>query len=262
MRENKNLGLVMSGGGTRGAYQMGVWQALYEMGLDQQIKVVTGASIGAINGALVVQQDWNLALELWKSIQPHEIFDSIEGEFSYRTLMRDWYQNGAIRVNSFKTLLKKHLDENIIRQSPIDFGFVVYNKTLRKGQSLFPEAIPEGLLIEYIIASATFPIFEAHRIGDYEYIDGGIHSILPTQIAFDRQHLDLVIAIDVTEASRFSIQQRNRHRQYAERLVYIRPSKMLPSPMNFTKEAFEKQLELGYKDGLKKLINFTEMARQ
>ncbi|MDX1939216.1 MAG: patatin-like phospholipase family protein [Saprospiraceae bacterium] len=262
MRENKNLGLVMSGGGTRGAYQMGVWQALHETRLDKQIKVVTGASIGAINGALVAQQDWDLALELWQNIKPQQIFDGIESGFNYKELMRDWYQHGGIRVNGLKALLKEHLDEQTIRQSPIDFGLVVYNKTLRKGQSLFPEAIPEGLLIEYIIASATFPIFEAHRIGDYEYIDGGIYSILPTKIAFDRQHLDLVIAIDVAEASRFSPQQWIWHRQYAERLIYIRPSKILPSPMNFSKEAFEKQLELGYRDGLKKLANFTEMAIQ
>ncbi len=255
------IGFVLSGGGTRGAYQMGVWQALRESGLDSYLKVVTGASIGAINGALVVQRDWDLALHLWQSIQPHQIFDGVQKGFNYKSLLYDWYRHGGIRVNGLKALLNEHLDEQIIRQSTIDFGFVVYNKTLRKGQSLFPEAIPEGLLIDYIIASATFPIFQSHRIGDFEYIDGGIYSILPTKIAFTRQDLDVVVAVDVAEASRFSPQQWYWHRQYAQQLVYVRPSRMLPSPMNFSKDAFWRQFELGYHDGLEKLTGFNEVAK-
>ena len=42
--------LVLSGGGTRGAYEMGVWKALKELRVP--IGGVCGTSIGAINGAL------------------------------------------------------------------------------------------------------------------------------------------------------------------------------------------------------------------
>ncbi len=254
----------MSGGGTRGAYQMGVLQALQELGLNRQIRVVTGASIGAINGALIAQQDWDKALELWQSVQPYQVFNAIrhENDPFYTTLVRDWWQHGGIRVEGLKTLIRKHLDEERIRRSPIDFGLVVYNRTTRQGEELYPEDIPDGLLVEYVIASATFPVFQPHRIGKFEYIDGGIHSILPTKMAFDREELDLVIAVDVAEASRFSPQQWQWHRRYAERLMYIRPSKMLPSPMNFSKDAFWRQFELGYRDGMKKLTDYTELACQ
>ena len=43
--------LVFGGGGSRGAYEIGVWQALNELGIE--INIVTGASIGAVNGASV-----------------------------------------------------------------------------------------------------------------------------------------------------------------------------------------------------------------
>lgn len=47
--------IVLAGGGSRGAYQIGVWKALREMGIDYQL--VTGTSVGALNGVLMVQQE-------------------------------------------------------------------------------------------------------------------------------------------------------------------------------------------------------------
>lgn len=47
----EKTGLVLGGGGSRGAYELGVWKALRELGIE--IQVVVGTSIGAINGALV-----------------------------------------------------------------------------------------------------------------------------------------------------------------------------------------------------------------
>lgn len=248
MRINNNIALVLSGGGARGAYQMGVWKALRAMHLEAHIKVVTGASIGAINGALVAQQDWEKAWHLWQHVQPSQIFDK---DFNYKTLMYDWMAQGGIQVEGLKTLLRTHLDEVRIRQSPIEFGLVVYNKTARKGQSLFTNDIPEGLLAEYVIASATFPVFQPHQIGDDLYLDGGLHSILPIEMALEKEADHIAIAIDVAEASRFSPQQWRWHRQYSDRLIYIRPSKILPSPMNFSDKARNFQLELGYQDGMK-----------
>lgn len=241
------IGLVLSGGGARGAYQMGVWRAMRELNLEPQLKVVTGASIGAINGALIAQQDWKKAWDLWQSVHPSQIFDA---DFNYKNLMYDWMTQGGIRVDGLKKLLREHLNEAAIRQSPIDFGLVVYNKTARKGESLFTQEIPVGLLAEYVIASATFPVFQPHQIGEELYLDGGLHSILPIEMAFEKP-LDVVIAVDVAEVSRFSPQQWRWHKQYHEQLIYIRPSKMLPSPLSFADKARNFQLELGYNDAVK-----------
>ena len=46
------LGLVLAGGGGKGAYQVGVWKALSEYGLAQRVTVISGTSVGALNGAL------------------------------------------------------------------------------------------------------------------------------------------------------------------------------------------------------------------
>lgn len=55
----KKTALVLSGGGSRGAYEIGVWEALIELGI--KIDLVTGTSVGSINGAFVAQKDFRLA---------------------------------------------------------------------------------------------------------------------------------------------------------------------------------------------------------
>ena len=63
---NKEYGLVLEGGGARGAYQIGVWKALLEFGV--KIKGIAGVSVGALNGALFCMGDYLKAEELWSCI--------------------------------------------------------------------------------------------------------------------------------------------------------------------------------------------------
>ena len=64
--KNRKLGLALSAGGAKGAYQLGCWKAFLEKGLT--FGAVSGSSIGALNGALICQGDWNAAYELWSEI--------------------------------------------------------------------------------------------------------------------------------------------------------------------------------------------------
>ena len=65
MQETKRA-VVLSGGGTKGAYEIGVWRALNELSIDYHI--VTGTSIGSINGALMTMQDYDLASRVWTNM--------------------------------------------------------------------------------------------------------------------------------------------------------------------------------------------------
>jgi NTE family protein len=56
-------GLALSAGGARGAYQIGCWRALLDRGIS--FGAVAGSSIGALNGALICQNDWRRAHDLW-----------------------------------------------------------------------------------------------------------------------------------------------------------------------------------------------------
>ena len=67
------FGLVLEGGGAKGSYQIGACKALLEMGVE--IGAVAGTSIGALNGAMIVQGELEKAYELWYNISPSQVFD-------------------------------------------------------------------------------------------------------------------------------------------------------------------------------------------
>ena len=55
---------VLSGGGSKGSYQIGVWKALRKMHI--KFDIVTGTSVGALNGALITQNTYHKAVKIWK----------------------------------------------------------------------------------------------------------------------------------------------------------------------------------------------------
>ena len=65
--------LVLEGGGAKGSYQIGACKALKELGID--FVAVAGTSIGALNGAMVVQDQLDKAYEIWYNITPAQIFN-------------------------------------------------------------------------------------------------------------------------------------------------------------------------------------------
>ena len=66
MRKIK-VGLVFSGGGAKGAYHLGVWKAIRELGLENIIKGVSGSSIGAITGYMFAVKEYDKSYQLWYS---------------------------------------------------------------------------------------------------------------------------------------------------------------------------------------------------
>ena len=67
MVRSEPIGLVLSGGGAKGAYEIGVWKALCEAHLDSQIVAMSGSSVGAINAALFASvRDQSKCERLWR----------------------------------------------------------------------------------------------------------------------------------------------------------------------------------------------------
>ncbi len=257
------IGLSLSGGAARGAYQMGFWRALQESGISDNVKIITGASVGGINAALMLQNDWEQSKKLWVEAEPQDGFDHLrekpeEGVFG---LLKDGIKNGGIRIDGLKKMLREYLDEVKIRHSPIDLGFVVYNLSQRKGEAWFKDQVPNGQLTEYIIAGASLPVFQRHQIGENKYIDGGVYKIMPIEMAFERYDLDLLIGLDVAEASKFMPLLWRSKWRFGDRLMYLRPSQSLPSPINFSRKAREIQLDLGYRDGARVCERLMKLAR-
>ena len=69
----KEYGLVLDGGGARGAYQIGAWKALREAGVH--INAVAGTSVGALNGALICMGDLEKAEKIWSEMTFSRVMD-------------------------------------------------------------------------------------------------------------------------------------------------------------------------------------------
>lgn len=73
MYTNKNFGLVLSGGGAKGAYQIGVWKALDELELTPLISAVSGSSVGALNALMFSRQNRHIATQIWNDVRQKDM---------------------------------------------------------------------------------------------------------------------------------------------------------------------------------------------
>lgn len=67
--EVKNVGLILSGGGAKGAYEIGVFKALEDLGLADTVTGVAGTSVGALNSILFVNRDIKKAVQIWGEVE-------------------------------------------------------------------------------------------------------------------------------------------------------------------------------------------------
>ena len=261
--QQEDLGLVLSGGGARGAYQIGVWKGMKEAGLTQYIKKVYGTSVGAINGAAMAQGDLGLAEELWKELHYSKVFhdfDAIAASAEYKpraiyTVILRLIKEKGLNVDPLKKLLHQYLDEDKIRQSGIDFGLVVFDVSTLKRKYLTLEDIPKGELIDFVIASATFPLFKAHYIDGVRYMDGGLVDNRPFRFFSDDQSIQQAICIDLTTARHFYLKEGKRKDLTVN---YIKASRLLGSPLAFDLNKIDRNMKLGYADFFKQVeLDFT-----
>jgi NTE family protein len=186
--------LVLAGGGSRGAYQIGVWRALRELGIS--FAVVTGSSVGALNGAMMAQGDYETAESLWLSLYTADVVDypdfprevdysknGWEGDVWKPFIRRAVASEGA-DFAPLEKLIRKQVEESRVRHSDIRFGLVTVEYPSMKAVELGIDEIPEGKLCDYMVASAAcFPAFRSKEIDGTQYIDGGYHDNMPINLA-------------------------------------------------------------------------------
>ena len=246
--------VVLSGGGTKGAYEIGVWRALRELSVDYQI--VTGTSIGSINGAMMAAGDYEKCETMWHEMTMGDLMS--ETRTTARTLKQFFTGDifatdifgttlvaGGVDNSPFKAFIEKNVDEDKIRNSDCDYGLVTVRITDRKPFCLAKKDIPTGQLRDYVIASSSvYPVFPMHMIGDDYYIDGMYHDNLP---------IDLAASMGAGEFVVVDLHMEPQHPSYANRpyVTYITPSEDLGGILEFDKARIEKNIAMGYRDAMR-----------
>ena len=245
MKKKEKIALVLGGGGARGAYEAGVWQAMTELGMD--IDIVTGTSVGSINGAMVCQGDLELTIRMWKELETHMIFDVPEGSQPI-DYAKEIVLNKGAGSTRLRELLEEYVDEERIRNSSIDYGLVAVELKTLKPHFLFKEDIKPGQIIDFILASSSaFPAIHAHEIDGVEYIDGGYGDVLPIDMAVQKGATK-VVAVRL-KAPGIEMYQFQHHKNVD--ITIINPKWDLGNVLIFDVDNARKIMRLGYLDAMK-----------
>ena len=179
----RKIGLLLGGGGAKGAYQVGVLKAFEDAKILRHVRVVSGTSIGAINGFLLMNQ---LKVSSLKDIWATFNNDIIYGKNKWTETMS---VNGIYHVDGILERIKPFLNETGFRNTKID-GYVTTAKSLKRGllASLNPKYLEKEVIhlnkspdpLAATLASAAIPlVFSQQEMDGARYVDGGLVDNFP-----------------------------------------------------------------------------------
>lgn len=249
--------IALEGGGAKGAFHMGAIKALMENGYE--FNAVTGTSIGALNGAIIAQGDTEKGYEMWESLSTSDLFDVNDeylNKFSIKELDKDTIryfaskaktiiENKGIDTTKMRNVIENVVDEDKLRNSPIDFGLVTVSITDLKPIELFKDEIPKGQMVDYLMASANFPGFISKSIDGKHFADGGLYDNLPVNLLASRGYKN-IIAI---RTHGVGVSKKIKYRNI--KLMSILPSEDLGATLEFDHDMIVRNLQMGYYDTLK-----------
>ncbi|MEX2566668.1 MAG: patatin-like phospholipase family protein [Cyclobacteriaceae bacterium] len=164
MKADKNIGIVLSGGGVRGVAHLGVLKALNEASIFPTH--LSGSSAGAIVGAMYAY-----------GYQPEEILEIIIQTKYFKFIRPAISWKAILKMDLVKSLYAKYLPEDDF--SALKLPMTVATTDLHKGKTVY---FSKGPIIKALMASSCIPgMFEPILIDGNYYIDGGILNNLPVE---------------------------------------------------------------------------------
>lgn len=270
------VGLVFAGGGGKGSYQIGVWKALNELGIDKKIGAVSGTSIGCLNAALFLNGDYETAYGIWCNISNEKILTMSDeklylGDKELEITLNDnsyFVQGMSVSSTLYKKISKwPNLTKGIFSREGI---LSIINNNLRLEHisnseilgfancTLIPFMIPNYFqlngqpnkrLESILLASSAFPIaFGVEKINGYYFLDGGLTDNIPIKPIYIRGYKNIIVV-------NLNIDDRiDKFRFPNSNIIEITPTKDLGSlitgTFDFSKEHAIKRIEQGYNDAM------------
>lgn len=254
--------LTLAGGGGKGAYEIGVWQALREIGLEKNLIAVSGSSSGALNAALISLNEFDKAKTIWSSIMPKQFldinYDTIIGPLN--TLVKRTLTAGLCSRDGLIEIIDKYLNLEQLAGARIP-AYV----SISRYSSDCIDCLSEKPQVEYIslsevspddagqflLASSAMPyIYPPEIIHGNVYRDGGLADNVPiypmTSVGADNLIVVKLEPDDKVDTSLYS--------KFKE-VVEIIPSReigdLFDGTLEFTNRNVMFRMLLGYYDTLR-----------
>ena len=238
--------LVLAGGGARGSYQVGVWRALTELGWRPGI--ITGTSVGSLNGAMFALDLYETARDMWLTIRSQDVMELPEQNADLSELhafLRDVVRQAGMDASPLEEIVERVLDEDALRASPIRLGLVTVEQRGLKARELALDDIPHGKVKDYLLASAAcFPALRAHIIDGVSYLDGGYRDNMPTALA-QKMGAEELVCVDL-EGVGITLPNRT-----GLPTTMVRSYWELGDILHFDPDTARRNIELGYYDTLR-----------
>ena len=249
-------GLVLAGGGGKGAYQVGVLKALKEKGLLDDITHISGVSIGAVNAMLYAMtydtNDVELMYKVWSEIDMLTLFD-IELEMLMEN--RPYFSR-----SQFLSMMGKYIDFDKLKTSTYRIYAGLCKQVKDAAGNIVSQTPEYRCLNDYdtetiksiLLASTALPIvYEAVNINGATYRDGGICDNEPVKPLYDAGIRNFIIIGNkygkVFDQSKWP----------DANFITIYPShdigQLIDGTLDFTSYSIQFREKLGYKDGLRAL---------
>lgn len=246
----KPIGLVFSGGGGKGAYQIGVWRALRKLHLEQQIAAVSGTSVGALNAALYLKGDLELAEQLWRGISNRSLLVPSAD-----------YEDAFFSNVGLQKLLDAALTQPDRSSPPLCYAAC---KRLNDGLLRYFELrhiIHSNYRRQILLASSALPgVFPPVSVDGELYVDGGINGDnVPVYPLVENRISDIIVihlsSEDPASASQFP----------SADIIDLFPSEdlggFLSGTIDFSPSGARRRMELGYQDGMRTLSKFVSQLQ-
>lgn len=197
--------LVLSGGGSKGAYQVGALK--YLLGeLENKYDVLCGVSVGAINCAFISQffigqekECSDKLYDLWSNLNTEKIYVRWFPFGAWHSLWRSSFYDST----PLYSLVHSNVSLEKIRETgkKVSVGAV----SLTSGKyTVFNQ--DHDNFVDAVVASASFPgMLTPIKIGDHLWTDGGVKEISPVKTAIDlgATDIDLVMTSPEMRTRRF-----------------------------------------------------------
>ncbi len=195
MRSDGDIGLVLSGGGAKGAFQAGVWKAMHELGLAGRVRVISGTSVGALNAAAFASiRDPETICRFWRKHVEEVATPNLRSLENATDSFRQAAENVlAGKAFPFHGLLDRAVLAQLVRgllppQWPEDAPEVIAtslecrgglmeemnSSSYRKHRFRIGEKIDPERRLSMLLASSAIPWgFDPVELDGRRYIDGG-----------------------------------------------------------------------------------------
>ena len=255
---SRTYAIALEGGGAKGGYEVGVWQALEEAGV--KYNAVSGTSVGALNGALMVMRDLPRAVDCWSNIRMSQVInlgdpdsDSFQKLLEGRLDHDDWQEllpqaidiirNRGLDVAPLRAWVRSIVDEHKIKNSDVDFYISTVSLTDRKALEVHVNELPEDQICDMLLASAYHPSFRLEKLGGKFYTDGGFVDALPLHALVAAGYKDII----AVRMPGIGVEKRFKMPEDV-RLTTICPYADLGHALNFEAEQAKRDMAIGYMD--------------